>query len=149
VLLNVAVLWIGLVPAADPPKPDAAKLERQKLQGTWTIVSHDSNGKKVEAKVISGWNLTVAGDRMTTRDGLDILDESTFRLDPGARPKAIDLAFTAGPDKDKSVKGIYKLEGNELTICVAEPGKDRPTALVSKEGSGHLLFVFKRVKKSP
>jgi uncharacterized protein (TIGR03067 family) len=140
------LLGVVLVPAADAP-PDAAKLERQKLQGSWTIVSHENNGKKAAAKTISGWNLTVAGERMTTRDGLDLLDESTFRLDVKAKPKALDLTFTAGPDKDQSVRGIYQLAGDTLTLCFAEPGKERPKELASKEGSGHLLFVFKRVKK--
>src|SRR5262249_33947960 len=43
--------------------------------------------------------------------------------------------------------GIYSLEGNTLKICCVSPysgGKERPTELATKPGSGHLLLVFKR-----
>jgi uncharacterized protein (TIGR03067 family) len=116
------------------------------LQGNWKVASLESSGKKAEAKAFAGWNLVVEGDKMTARDGTEVMDESTFRLDPAAKPRAIDLKVVTGPDKGKAVRGIYRLEGDELSICVAEPEKDRPTVFRTAEGSGHTLLVFKRAK---
>jgi uncharacterized protein (TIGR03067 family) len=126
---------------------DLTAQDKKKLQGTWTVAAHTTSGTATPAKKLTGWRLTVAGDKMTTRDGTDVLDESTFRLDAAGKPRAIDLRLTEGPDKGKSVQGIYKLEGDTLTVCVAEPGRPRPRELASRAGSGHMLFVFKRAKK--
>ena len=83
---------------------------------------------------------------MTTRDGTDLLDESTFRLDGSARPRAVDLRLTGGPDKGKSVLGIYKLEGDRLTIC-AGIGDKRPREFTTKAGDLQVIVVYQRQKK--
>ena len=44
--------------------------------------------------------------------------------------------------------GIYEFSGSDnFKTCWSPAGKERPTTFASKEGSGHLLFVFKREKK--
>jgi uncharacterized protein (TIGR03067 family) len=141
--------WIAVLltaPVLLAPK-DSEDAERKKFQGLWLVAAQEVGGKKVEAKKLAGLKMTVAGDKMTTRDGTEVLDESTFRLGPGARPRTIDLTLTAGPHRGKSVRGIYKLEGDTLTVCVGEPNGARPKALVTKVGSGHMLLVFQRPKK--
>ena len=50
-------------------------------------------------------------------------------------------------NKDKVVKGIYKFDDDKLTLCLAEPGKDRPKAFAGKAGSGHTLLVLLKQKK--
>jgi uncharacterized protein (TIGR03067 family) len=137
-LAPLALLFL----AAGPACADDAKA----LQGDWGLASLVVAGEKADAKKIAGWKLTVAGDRMTTREGVEILDESKFKLVPTAKPKAIDLAFTAGPDRGKSVRGVYKLEGAVLTVCVAEPGAERPKDFTARPKSGRMLFVFRRAK---
>jgi hypothetical protein len=42
------------------------------------------------------------------------------------------------------LRGFYKLDGDTLTSCVAEPRKDRRSELASKPGTGQTLRVFKR-----
>jgi len=45
-------------------------------------------------------------------------------------------------DGDHVVPGIYKLEGDTLTICTDEDG--RPTEFTANAGSGRQLMVLKR-----
>lgn len=126
---------------------DAARDDRTQLQGTWKVVALEHGGKKKPAKKIAPLRVTVTGDKITSREGKEVLEESTFRLDAAATPRAIDLRFTAGPDAGKSARGIYRLDGKKLTLCVAEPGKDRPRQFKAAAGSGHTLFVLERITK--
>ncbi len=43
--------------------------------------------------------------------------------------------------------GIYKFDGEVVTVCLAEAGsKTRPTDFTAEEGSKRLLIVMKKVK---
>jgi uncharacterized protein (TIGR03067 family) len=143
------IVLLGCLTLADAPKkaePDAQELKN--LAGQWLITEQEHGGKKTPAKVLLDLAVEVAGAKMTTRERNDVKEASTIVvLDAKAKPAAIDLKITTGADVDKVVKGIYKLKGDDLTICVAEPGKDRPGAFAAREGTGHTLLVFKRVKK--
>jgi uncharacterized protein (TIGR03067 family) len=126
------------------------KTELSKLQGTWQLTTHEHGGKKSTAKEIASITLEVAKARFTTRDGVDIKEESDLtRLDPRNKPATIDLKIAGGPDIDKTIKGICKRDAETLTMCIAEPGKDRPREFSAKEGTGHTLLVFKKEKKKP
>ena len=86
--------------------------------------------------------------RFTTRDGADVKEDAELTLlDAKAKPAALDLKIAAGPDVGKVVKAIWKLEGDTLTVCTAEPGKERPKEFKGAEGTGHTLLVFQRAKK--
>jgi hypothetical protein len=51
--------------------------------------------------------------------------------------------------KGKAIRGIYAVRGDALRVCLARPGKPRPKAFESAEGSGHVLYTYKRVKARP
>jgi RNA polymerase sigma-70 factor (ECF subfamily) len=138
------VILLAALPAAPAPETDAAREDRQKMQGTWKAVSVESGGKKRPDQDIKKWKLFVAGDKMTARDGDDLLDESTFALDAGKKPRAIEITYTAGPDKGKKLTGIYAVEGDLLKICVTQRDKDGPTDFVSKPDTDHTLVVLKK-----
>ena len=53
---------------------------------------------------------------------------TTITVDPSKTPHAIDFTYMAGPQKGQMAKGIYKVAGNDLTICLGlNPKVDRPT----------------------
>jgi uncharacterized protein (TIGR03067 family) len=143
------MVLVGCLALTDAPKkagPDGQELK--KLAGHWAVIQQEHGGKKAAAKELAALAVEIAGQRMTTREGSDVKEDTTIiSLDPKAKPAVIDLKIASGADIDKVVKGIYKLDGDTLTICVAEPGKDRPKAFEAKMGTGHTLLVFKREKK--
>ncbi|HEX5270730.1 MAG TPA: TIGR03067 domain-containing protein [Gemmataceae bacterium] len=138
-LLVVAVLCAGLAFAEE------SKKDLDKLQGVWARSSIVRNGKQVPADDFKNAKLTLKGDKYTLDEGKETRT-GTFKLDGSKNPKTLDIISDAGPNKGKTLKGIYKIEDDTFTYCVAGPDKDRPTEFSSKEGSGHTLLVNKRAK---
>jgi uncharacterized protein (TIGR03067 family) len=141
------ILAVALLLAESPKKDAIDKQELKKLAGAWTVIAHEHGGKKAALKEISSLAVTMDADKMTTRDGTDVKEESAIvALDPKSKPAAVDIKITSGGDKGKVVKGIYKLQDDKLTLCLAEPGKDRPKEFAGKEGTGHTLMVLLKQK---
>lgn len=44
--------------------------------------------------------------------------------------------LVANGRKDKTFPGIYKFDGDTLTACFSEPGKEPPTEFKSEAGGG-------------
>ncbi len=137
--LAVVVLLAGLGVAADD------KGDLDKLQGTWVRASIERDGKPSPADELKNSRLTLKGDKYTLDDGKE-KRTGTFKLDATKTPKTLDIISDAGPNKGKTLKAIYKIEGDTFTYCVAPPDKDRPTEFSGKEGTGHTLLVNKREK---
>src|SRR5207253_6260991 len=85
------------------------------------------------------------GSAMVQREGKTII-KGNFKIDPTKKPKQSEATYTEGELKGKTVLGIYEVDGDNMRICSALPGKDRPTEFSSKEGSGHALITYKREK---
>jgi len=138
-LLTLAI-WAGLslgggtARALGDDKPQSELLKP--LQGTW-----GTEGEGLEAK----W--TFDGEKVkATVNGTDY--NCKAKVDTAAKPFAtIDLLIEEGPEdaKGKTSKGIYKLDGEKLTICVSAPGKDRPKEFTQVEDEAY-LFTMKKQK---
>ena len=60
--------------------------------------------------------------RATARSEGKVFIAGTTAIDPTASPMTIDVTFAEGDAKGKTALGIYKLDGDLLTICRAGPG---------------------------
>jgi len=146
--LAAALAALLLPPAAPLFADDPPKTQDKQLDGDWEWASAVENGKKAPTPPDNPL-LSFKGDTLTTK----IVNvetagvKSSVKVDASKTPKAIDLTPLDGPDKGKTSLGIYEIKGDELRLCTAEAGKDRPTEFSAKEGSGQILTVLKRVKK--
>jgi RNA polymerase sigma factor (sigma-70 family) len=127
---------------ADEPKAEKAKGDKEQIQGTWKVVKEEVNGAESadseELKKKCKWVIT--GDKITIEfDGQNA--EFTYSLDLKKTPKTIDLKNVGG----EKMEGIYSLQGDELKICTALVGKERPQEFDTKSGEATLL-VLKRAK---
>jgi uncharacterized protein (TIGR03067 family) len=142
-LMCSLILATGLVPAFAQPVEEAQKT----LQGTWTATKAERDGSAADDVV--GHRLSVTGNRfrIQSKDGKPLY-AGTVRLDPSAKPAAIDFEHTEGALKGKAWKGIYALDGNTLRACDNAPNLDkgRPAAFEAGRGSGYVLITFKREK---
>lgn len=132
VLPCVAVLLIAAVtPAQDTKK------ELDKLQGEWTMVSLETRGRKAPDETVKQYKLTIKGDQWTVNEA----NKMTFKIDPSKSPKTIDFTIKAGVSR-----GIYKLEGDTLTLCRTVGDIERPKEFKTTAEAG-ILVVWKRAKK--
>lgn len=144
------VLVLGLfVMGADKPKDDASKKDLDKLKGTWTATKMEHDGDDLLGNRFKELKLTFDGDKVSVKSDLADLDnftKLTIKIDPSTKPKLIDFTVSIGSEKGTVFEGIYKLDGEELTICTKVAGKDRPSEFATKVGSDLALVVLKKDK---
>jgi uncharacterized protein (TIGR03067 family) len=115
--------------------------------GKWVIESavrdgKDDAGLKGAIRIHDGENYSVTPAEGSKTPPV----KGTFMVDVSKTPATIDMKPTTGRYKDKVLLGIAKIDGDNLVIAFAEPGKDRPTAFESKEGTGVVLAVHRKAK---
>jgi uncharacterized protein (TIGR03067 family) len=148
--LVIIVLALGLTastlaPAAPRPKED--KDDLAKLEGSWTFTSWEHFGQALpnEARATAKW--TVKGDKYTF-EIQGVTEEGIIKLDRDKKPFAFDLIIKEGADKGKTQLGIYKIDGDTVTFCLARPGvADRPKEFITTAENGQILVTIKRAKK--
>jgi uncharacterized protein (TIGR03067 family) len=146
-VLAAGLLVAADLPKADTPKEDAAKADLKKMQGPWRLVSGERNGQKMTEEDVKGTQRTFTDDKFEAkRNGVSII-KGTVKLDPAQKPKAIDVTVAAPDGTDVTLRGIYEIDGDDMKTCLAQPDDDRPKEFSSKEGSGHMNYVWKREKK--
>jgi len=139
--LALMTLSVGLLAGGDDPKPEDVKKDLDTFQGTWTIVTLERDGVNL-LQQFGTFEMVVKGDEYTAPN-----IAATFKLDPSKSPKAIDISYKEGPAAGQTIKAIYKLEGDNLTMCRARAqGDERPVEFAAPSGSGRMLFAFKRAK---
>lgn len=128
--------------AADAP--DKADLEA--IQGTWVLSAMESEGEDVPKEHFKAWTAEYQGNRVTFRDGERVRRRGIVTLDPSRNPKAVNTWDQDGPYEDRTVPGIYEVDGDTLKLCFARPGDERPKAFTTKDGTGFLFCIYKRKK---
>lgn len=129
--------------------------DADQLKGTWDVVElirGDTAAKILPNEDMKG-TVTFEKDQFRFSIVPQMKDDrprmaATFVLDATRTPAGIDLTFTEGPDKGKTARGIYKLNGEELIVRIPsrEPFDARPEHFDNAEGSKTYLFTLKRAK---
>jgi uncharacterized protein (TIGR03067 family) len=129
-----SVVCLLILAGAQAGNQDALKKEVDLLRGTWSV-NVPVGGDEVKGQFAiygdESFEINLGGNHVN----------GARKIDPTKKPKEITLT----PDgANKSLLGIYKLEGDTLTLCF---GENRPTDFKANKGSTHTLWVLKREKK--
>jgi uncharacterized protein (TIGR03067 family) len=124
---------------------DDAKNGAETIQGIWLPSTGELAGQKFPDETLKMMKLVVKDDQYTVTVGT-ATDKGTVKLDPSAKPKALDITGTEGPHKGKTIPAIYERSGDTLKICYNLGGKNRPTEFKTKAGTQLFLVTYKREK---
>ena len=134
-IVFVTVLSMSMVNGED------SKVELAKFNGTWELLSVITDGKETPPENLKSVRVVIKDGKHTVFIGQTVVaKEIPFTIDVSRGPKTMVDTLPDG----KTIKGIFKLEGETLTSCVSAADQDFPTEFSSKPGSGYSLRVFKR-----
>jgi uncharacterized protein (TIGR03067 family) len=112
--------------------------DTQRIQGEWSLISGERHGEEFPAEAIKNVKLTFAGNVLKTTKP-DGETEATFVLHPEMDPKGIDLDMEGNLGL-----GIYKLDGNSLSILHGEIEEPRPKEFAAVKDGALTLLVLRR-----
>src|SRR4051812_49338703 len=113
------------------------------LEGEWAFDSLQVDGSDMPRAMIAASKLLLDGDRFRMESPEGNYD-GRFTIDTAAKPMQIDIEFVEGSEAGNTVHGLFKLDGDALTICLGLAGSSRPTTFATKPGSGHALERLRR-----
>ncbi len=148
----------------------AARSDKDRLQGTWLAISCACNGedrmqpwmkdnallviKETDGKLSCQ---TVFKDKAKVLElfgeGMEKWTQGALKLDARTKPPTLDFTGAQG---NGTYLGIYKLDGDTLTWCQSKvltpaasaPGSERPADFSTKRGDGRTLTVYKRQQEA-
>jgi uncharacterized protein (TIGR03067 family) len=146
------LVWTPLLVAPVAAKDKPAEGDLEKLQGCWDFVGYEDGQKKIDnmfgkasdhpvvVLFDPGSSLCVQKSFVMFSRGVElVLRRAEIRLDASKNPRAIDVTFGT-PKRQKTFLGIYKLEADKWTLCVAD-GDRRPTEFKAKPGQAVLYYA--------
>lgn len=130
------------------PLPAVVKPDRELLKGSWSVIAAEQQGAAVEA--LKGTHLMLtAADFIVSAPRGEVRwlfrrgeTRGAIKLSPDGRPRRIDLNEKGG----RVLQAIYRLDGDRLTLCVADPDvRAHPPDFASAPEDRRLLLTMERV----
>jgi len=139
----VVALGLGSA-AADDRKPAAPKLD-----GKWVYESQVIGGRKLSQTRLDEIWVEIKDGSFFRCGKSGLHQELRLALDPARKPAEFTLVFKHPvTGKVSETKGIYKFDGDRLTLSYDNSGQTRPAKFESPEGRDEIvLSVLKRSKE--
>ena len=141
-----ATILLGLALAVAAPAPKAAPKKEPTLVGKW-LGETSVQGGQPQAPM-DGEVVTFAADgsvAIQSGKAKEVVG-TTYTSDAKKSPAEFELVMPGAPPGMKPCLGIYKIDGDTLTLCFNVEG-ERPTKFESPAGSKAMLVTLKRVKE--
>lgn len=137
----VGAVIVALLLGAVTQRTAADEKSQKALEGTYKVEKAVRGGQEMPAEKRQEVAFEFKGNQIIITEP-NRSEEAQYTIDSSKTPSTITIK---PKNKDDSVKGIYKLEGDTLTLCVSD--EEAPTKFESPEGSKNMLLVLKRAKK--
>ena len=120
--------------------------DSERLMGKWTLVSAVHNGEELPSDQARDLRLELTDKLFRSNLPSRLFGEATYTLDPSQEPRWMDV-ISPGDFGEHVCRGIYRIEGEQLTLCHSWPGDERPTRFESRPGSNTNLTRWRRADR--
>ena len=115
-----------------------------RIQGSWKMTKIEVEGKPPPPGYVEKGRFVFKGNEISVLQDDKTVEAGTFVLDSTRNPPTIDFVATEGAGKGNTQYGIYKIDGDSLTICM---GDKRPTEFKAQGTVGVIHFDRVKAKK--
>jgi uncharacterized protein (TIGR03067 family) len=138
-----AALLVALPVALADDKKDS---KDGKLDGTYTVVSGQRDGKEIPKSHFEKSVVVFEGNKVYGHDkDKKEFFGATYKIDTASKPWKLTMESTS-PKKGQTAEGVIEVSGDTIRLAYSLPGGKAPTAFAA--GEKQHLFTLKRVKKS-
>lgn len=113
-------------------------IDQGTLADDWELATLEEGGKKRDTQNVE---LAVNLDTFELHVGDKVEWEVEYTLDPGKKPREIDLVLNAGTNDAKTYRGIYTIERDSVKICFDKGGKKRPAEFKTAAGNADEVLI--------
>jgi uncharacterized protein (TIGR03067 family) len=139
ILWTMINLWLAFLPLM----PGYSVNDDDKLiEGNWLILEAEIGGLKMPDERFKGRKLSLKDGKYSAEN-----EQGQYKINPKAKIKSIDITFTEGPNKGRTILAIYELKDDTLRIFYDFEGKERPKEFITKSGTKQLMVTYRREKE--
>jgi uncharacterized protein (TIGR03067 family) len=113
----------------------------KELAGTWALANAQLGGKEFPIASLNGAML-----HLTAKAYEFAGDSGGYVTVPDAKPAQLEIYGVRGPNAGRTIRAIYRLNGDEMDVCYQLGDGPRPLEFVSPSGSQIFLVHYKRVQ---
>jgi len=117
------------------------------LEGTWAFAHLEVDGNTIPPEMLGASRILIDGDRFRT-ESPEATYEGIFNINVEAQPQEIDIEFVSGPEAGNWNFGIFRIENEQLELCLDMNGKPRPNDFRTSPGSGQAFERLTRTLQS-
>jgi uncharacterized protein (TIGR03067 family) len=139
-----AVLLAAPLLAAAPALKEPAKAPG--LVGEWVVERHETGGEGLPFPGVVRFVFTADGKWAWYAEGCPKVPDRAYTVDLAAKPQAIDLGSEPGAPGPGTCPGVFRVEGDTLTLCHSVGRHPRPKGFTVSADDPVSRYVMKRVK---
>jgi uncharacterized protein (TIGR03067 family) len=117
----------------------------QRLEGAWLPVAAYIAGEVLPVTELRIARLLIKGAGYQILDHQQrVVDRGEVRVDIAASPSTMDIMGLEGPNAGRTLRAIYEISSDLLSICYDMEGEGRPRSMQPEEDQILLLITYAR-----
>jgi len=123
--------------------------ETAALNGIWQPIAAYVDGEVLPVQDLRVKRLVLeSGAYQIINHDNQVADRGEIHVNDSAVPRAMDIIDLEGPFAGRTLRAIFELDGDMLTVCYDLDGSGRPESMQPHEGVILLMITYARASPS-